>query len=568
MDKFMGFARASLLAVLVFGWSASGQAQSATPPPAKSFDHAAIASAHPLATDAGLLMLQKGGNAFDAAIAVSAVLSVVEPASSGVGGGGFILLHQQKTGKDVFLDARETAPSSATAAMYRTATGGVDERGSKVGPRAAAIPGQPALWAYVAKHYGKLPLTVSMAPAIEIANNGFPLYPRLQNAIRVKANDLRANPDAARVFLVNGDVPAVGTLIRQPELAQTLRLIATTQAVGFYHGPFVKRLVSAVRQDGGLWSEEDFARYAVKERAPIKFTYQGATVVSAPPPSSGGLVLADTLGILAGYPFKQLSPIDRMHLMVEALKRSYRDRADYMGDPDFVKVPTALLMSADYHAGLRASIRLDRATDSQVLAPVTASPESPSTTHFSILDANGNRVASTQSVNLFFGATYIAPGMGFFLNDTMDDFSVAPLVPNAFGLVGGTANAIAPGKRALSSMTPTFVETPDGALIIGSPGGSTIITNVLYGVLGWLDGLDAKTIVTRARIHHQYLPDVITYEQGAFTADEVKALEARGQHLKQAEQGWGNTQVITVDYHTHHVEAASDPRGFGAGRVY
>jgi gamma-glutamyltranspeptidase / glutathione hydrolase len=211
---------------------------------------------------------------------------------------------------------------------------------------------------------------------------------------------------------------------------------------------------------------------------------------------------------------------------------------------------------------------MDRATDSQVLAPVTASPESPSTTHFSVLDAAGNRVASTQSVNLFFGATYIAPGMGFFLNNTMDDFSVAPLVPNAFGLVGGTANAIAPGKRPLSSMTPTFVESNAGLLIIGSPGGSTIMTNVLYGVLGWLDGLDAKTIVTRARIHHQYLPDVITYEAGAFDEEEIKALEARGQHLRQADQGWGNSQVVTVDYHTHHVEAASDPRGVGAGRVY
>lgn len=531
-------------------------------------DHAAIASAHPLATEAGMLMLQKGGNAFDAAIAVSAVLSVVEPASSGVGGGGFFLIHNQKTGLDVFLDARETAPLSATATMYRTSSGGVDDRASKVGPRAAGIPGEPALWAYVAKRYGKLPLTVSMAPAIQIAAEGFPLYARLQNAIRVKANDLKANPDAARVFLPDGVVPPVGTVIKQPELSATLAMIAKTNAQGFYHGDFVKNLVQAVRREGGLWSEEDFARYKVVERAPIVFTYRGAKITSSPPPSAGGLVLADTLGVMEGYAYPSLSRVDRTHLMVEALKRSYRDRADYLGDPDFVTIPTALLMSPQYDAGLRASIRMDRATDSQVLAPVTASPESPSTTHFSVLDAAGNRVASTQSVNLFFGATYIAPGMGFFLNNTMDDFSVAPLVPNAFGLVGGTANAIAPGKRPLSSMTPTFVESNAGLLIIGSPGGSTIMTNVLYGVLGWLDGLDAKTIVTRARIHHQYLPDVITYEAGAFDEEEIKALEARGQHLRQADQGWGNSQVVTVDYHTHHVEAASDPRGVGAGRVY
>lgn len=529
--------------------------------------HAAIASAHPLASAAGEQMLAQGGNAFDAAIAVSAVLSVVEPASSGVGGGGFFLLHIQSNHKDTFLDARETAPSAATADMYRKSDGGIDERGSRVGPKAAAIPGEPALWAYTAKHYGKLPLTQSLAPAIQIARDGFPLYPRLQNAIRVKLNDLKANPDAARVFLDSNQVPAVGYVIRQPELAETLSLIARSNAQEFYHGAFVKQLVNSMRADGGIWSEADFASYRVVEREPIRFTYRGTTITSAPPPSSGGLVLADTLGVLAGYPYASLGRIDRVHLMVEAARRAYHDRADYLGDPDFVKIPTQRLLSADYHAGLRTTIRMDRATPSEIFSPVLLSPESPSTTHFSIIDAKGNRVSATQSVNLFFGATYMAKGMGFILNDTMDDFSVAPTVPNAFGLVGGYANAIVPGKRALSSMTPTFAENSKGLLIIGSPGGSTIITNVLYGTLGWLEGLDATTLVTRPRIHHQFLPDEISYEAGAFTPEEQAALELRGHHLR-VTQAWGNTQIITVDYQSGKTDAASDPRGFGAGRVY
>jgi gamma-glutamyltranspeptidase / glutathione hydrolase len=529
--------------------------------------HAAIASAHPLASAAGERVLAQGGNAFDAAIAVSAVLSVVEPASSGIGGGGFFLIHEQATHKDVFLDAREIAPQAASADMYKRADGTVDARASRVGPKAAAIPGQPALWAYVAKHYGRLPLSVSLLSAIEVARAGFPLYPRLQNAIKVKQAQLSANPDAARIFLVDGQVPDVGTVIRQPELAQTLALIARSDASEFYHGDFVKRLVASVREDGGIWTEADFDGYKVIEREPVRFEYRGTTIVTAPPPSSGGIVLAETLGVMGAYEDPKLARVDRIQLMTEALRRAYHDRAQYLGDPDYTSIPTRLLLNADYWMGLRSTLRLDKATPSEVFAPVQASPESPSTTHFSILDVHGNRVAATQSVNLFFGATYMARGQGFFLNDTMDDFAAAPLVPNAFGLVGGKANSIAPGKRALSSMTPTFAENDKGLLIIGSPGGSTIITNVLYGLLGWLDGLDATTLVTRPRIHHQYLPDEITYEAGALSDEEIAALTARGQHLRQTAP-WGNTQIITVDKHTLSVQAASDPRGFGAGRVY
>jgi gamma-glutamyltranspeptidase/glutathione hydrolase len=250
------------------------------------------------------------------------------------------------------------------------------------------------------------------------------------------------------------------------------------------------------------------------------------------------------------------------------LRRAFRDRAEYLGDPDFVRMPLATLLSADYAAGQRTSLRTDRATPSDVLRPVLDASESPSTTHFSVLDADGNRVAATLSVNLFFGATYIVPGTGFLLNDTMDDFAVAAGVPNAFELVGASANAVGPGKRPLSSMTPTFVETPRGLLIIGSPGGSTIISNVLAGILSWLDGKSAAEIVAAPRIHHQYLPDLVTLEPGALTAEERAALEAKGHHLREGRSAWGNTQVVTWDYASGRVEAASDPRGFGAGLVY
>ena len=464
-----------------FVWLVIAGAAAAAPTPKN-----AVASAHPLATAAGMQMLREGGNAFDAAVAVSAVLAVVEPASSGVGGGGFYLLHSAKGNRDVMVDAREAAPLAARADMY-VAPDRAPGTSSTDGPLAAGIPGEPAAWAHLARQYGRLPLSKSLAPAIQIARDGFPLYARLQNAIRVKQARLAASPDAARVFLDNGQVPAVGALIRQPDLAATLELLARKGVDAFYRG---------------------------------------------------------------------------------ALRRAFRDRADYLGDPDFVQMPLQRLLSADYAAGMATSIRLDRATPSDMLRPVAEESEGPHTTHFSVLDAQGNRVAATISVNLFFGATYVVPGTGFLLNDTMDDFSIEAGKPNAFQLVGAAANAVGPAKRALSSMTPTFVESPKGLLIIGSPGGSTIISNVLFGILGWFDGMSAAQIVAMPRVHHQYLPDLVTLEPGALSADERAALERRGHHVSEGRNTWGNTQVITWDYQTGEVVTASDPRGFGAGLVY
>jgi gamma-glutamyltranspeptidase/glutathione hydrolase len=529
--------------------------------------HAAIASAHPLATQAGQEMLAHGGNAFDAAIAVSAVLAVVEPASSGVGGGGFFLLHLAADGRETMVDARETAPARASRDMYLGPDGRARPEASRNGPLAAGIPGEPAAWTWLAAKYGRLPLARSLAPAIRIAREGFPLYARLQNAIRAKKQALAASPDAARTFLVKGEVPPVGALIRQPDLARTLDLIAREGAEGFYRGPFAARLAAGVAHAGGLWTADDLARYRVVERAPLRFTYRDATIVTAAPPSSGGIVLADAFNILAGFDPATLDAATRRHLEIEALRFSFRDRAEYLGDPDFVSIPTAMLTSPLYAAGQRTAIRLDRATPSAVLRPVAGSDESPSTTHFSVLDREGNRVAATVSVNLFFGATFVVPGTGFFLNNTMDDFSAQAGAPNAFGLVGADANAIAPGKRALSSMTPTFVETPRGLLIVGSPGGSTIISNVFECVLNWLDGRSAAEVVAAPRFHHQYLPDVVMAEPNAFTAAERAELEKRGHRFREGGP-WGNTQVVTWDYASGRVEAASDPRGFGAGLVY
>ena len=529
---------------------------------------AAIASAHPLATQSGLEMLAAGGNAFDAAIAVSATLSVVEPASSGVGGGGFFLLHLAAKNRDLMVDARETAPGEARRDMYIDAAGKPSDSGSRDGPLAAAIPGEPAGWAWIARHYGRLPLAKTLAPAIRIARDGFPLYARLQNAIRVKRARLAASPDAAALFLPNGEPPAVGALIRQPQLAQTLELIAASDAQAFYHGRFAEQLVAAVRRDGGIWSTGDLAGYHVVEREPVRIRYHDATLVAAPPPSSGGIALGEALNILAGYELTALDADSRRHLYIEALRHAFRDRAEFLGDPDFVHIPADQLLSPAYAAGLRTAIRLDRATPSATLRPAFAPPDSPSTSHFSVLDRDGNRVASTQSVNLFFGATWMAPGSGVFLNDTMDDFSIAAGVPNAFELVGADANAIAPGKRPLSSMTPSFVETPAGLLIIGSPGGSTIISNVLQGILDWLDGHSAAEIVSAPRIHHQYLPDSVLLEPGALTAAQRAALEQRGHTLRDSSRQWGNTQVVTWSYADAKVSAASDPRGIGAGLVY
>jgi gamma-glutamyltranspeptidase/glutathione hydrolase len=529
----------------------------------------AIASAHPLASAAGQQMLARGGNAFDAAIAVAAALAVVEPTSSGIGGGGFFLLHRSSDGLDTLVDAREKAPGAASRDMYLDRQGNPIEHASTTGPLAAAIPGEPAAFEYLARHYGKLPLTVSLAPAIRLAREGFPLYDKLRSAIEYKRAGLQRSPDAARVFLTaSGEVPQVGALIKQPELAKTIEAIAQQGAAGFYTGRVARDLVDGVRAGGGIWTLEDLAAYRVVERKPLIGEYHGARIVSASPPSSGGVALLDALDILSGYDLKSVDSATRKHLVVEAMQRAYRDRAVYLGDPDFVTMPIPQLTSKDYAAGQRSSIRPDKAMPSEDLPGIETAPVGRDTTHFSVLDAQGNRVAATITINLFFGSGDMVPKTGVILNDEMDDFSIKPGTPNAFGLVGNAENAIAPNKRPLSSMTPSFIETPRGLMIIGSPGGSYIISMVILGTLNYLDGMSAEQIVADPRYHHQYLPDVVEYEKGAFTESEIARLQAMGHKLEEGSRRWGNMEVITWDFASGKVEAASDPRGVGAGLVY
>ena len=529
----------------------------------------AIASAYPLASQAGQEILAAGGNAFDAAVAVSAALAVVEPSSSGLGGGGFYLLHRQADAFETMVDAREKAPAAASRDMYLDKDGNAIDNASIAGSLASAIPGEPAAFEYLARKYGKLSLKQDLQPAIRLARDGFPLYARLQGGIRYKRQVLQRSPDAAKAFLTaDGSVPEVGAVIKQPDLAKTLEAIADQGAQGFYGGRVAADLVAGVRADGGIWTLEDLAHYRVVERKPLVGEYHGARIVSASPPSSGGIAVLDALNILSGFDLRKFDSATRKHLVIEAMRRAYRDRAIYLGDPDFVKMPLAQLASKDYAAGQRSSIRTDKAMPSNLLPGIESEPVGMQTTHFSVLDAAGNRVAATISVNLFFGTGYMAPKTGVLLNNTMDDFSTKPGRPNEFGLVGATANAIAPNKRSLSSMSPTFVETPKGLMIVGSPGGSFIISMVLLGTLNYLDGMDAADIVKYPRYHHQYLPDEVDYESGALSDAEIKELTAKGHSLKVSGRQWGNMQVITWDFASGKVQAASDPRGEGVGLVY
>jgi gamma-glutamyltranspeptidase/glutathione hydrolase len=529
----------------------------------------AIASAYPLATDAGQEILAAGGNAFDAAVAVSAALAVVEPTSSGLGGGGFYLLHRQADGFETMLDAREKAPAAASRDMYLDADGNPIPNASTRGALAAGIPGEPAAFEYLARKYGKLPLKRSLAPAIRLAREGFPMYARLLGALRYKRDILLTSPEAARAFLKpDGGIPELGFIIKQPELAKTLEAMAAEGARGFYEGRVAEALVNGVHAAGGIWTLEDLKNYRVIERKPLVGEYHGARIVSASPPSSGGVAVIDALNILAGFDLKGVDSATRKHLVIEAMRRAYRDRAIYLGDPDFVTVPIRQLTNTDYAAGQRASIRTDRAMPSDLLPGIESEKVGMQTTHFSVLDAAGNRVAGTISINLFFGGGYVPPGTGVLLNDTMDDFSIKPGTPNAFGLVGNAANAIAPNKRPLSSMAPSFIETPKGLMIIGTPGGSYIISMVLLGTLDYLDGQSAAQVVADPRYHHQYLPDVVEYEKDALTADELTRLKSIGHTLEEGSRRWGNMEVITWDYASGKVEAASDPRGEGSGLVY
>lgn len=548
------------LVYLLFLISCLHPCQAATPPAA------AIASAHPLATEAGHEILAAGGNAFDAAVAITAALAVVEPYSSGLGGGGFWLLHCARDDYETMLDGREKAPLAAHRDMYLDPQGDVIPNLSVDGALAAAIPGTPAAIVHLAERYGRLPLSKSLAPAIRLARNGFVVDERYRNLAAFRLEALRSSKAAAEVFLENNEVPAVGFIIKQPDLATTLEAIAKHGTKGFYKGPVATQLVNEVRAANGIWSQDDLNNYAVVERKPVRGEYRGIHITSAAPPSSGGVALVTMLNILAGYDLESLPEATRTHLIIEAMRRAYRDRAEYLGDPDFVKVDIQSLTHPLYAAGLRASIQTDHATPSDSLPGTASSAAGTHTTHFSVLDRAGNRVAATLTVNFPFGSGFMVPGTGVLLNDEMDDFSAKPGAPNLYGLIGGEANAIAPGKRPLSSMTPTFLENKRGVAILGTPGGSRIISMVLLATLDFAAGHGPDSWVNLKRFHHQFLPDVVQYEAGAFSPDVVEKLQAFGHTLGKPEESYGNMQAILWDY-KQGVSAASDPRGGGKAEV-
>jgi gamma-glutamyltranspeptidase/glutathione hydrolase len=457
------------------------------------------------------------------------------------------------------LDARETAPAAVKESQYLKADGTPNRDTALYGPLAAGIPGEPAALVWLAAHYGQLPLVKSLAPAIRVAREGFQPGKTFLGAIADHREQIARYPGTRALLMPNGEVPKAGWTFRNPDLAATLERIAAHGNDGFYKGKTAELMLKAVRKTGGDWTAADLADYKIVEREPLDFDYRGFKIVTASLPSSGGVALEEMFNVLSGYDLDKMQRPQRLHYILEAMRRAFRDHNEYLGDPDFVKMPLATLLSPQYAAGLRAGILPDKATPSSMLPSSVAHDPGMHTTHFSIIDADGNMVATTQTVNTHFGSCLVPPGTGVFLNNEMDDFALVPGAPNAYGLLGNKANAPAPGKRMLSSMTPTFVFGPERVGVIGSPGGSTIITQVFEGIMAFMHGDSAAQITASPRYHHQYLPDVVYVEPGAFDADTTQALAGMGYDVK-ARGHWGFMNVATWDLRTNTLDAASDPR--------
>lgn len=549
--------RSTLLTCLLLVSALAAQAATLAP------RQAAVATAHPAATVAGLETLAQGGNAFDAAVAIAAALAVAEPYGSGLGGGGFFLLRQAGD-KPVyrFLDARERAPLAANADLYRR-DGLVERELSLNGPLAAAIPGLPAALALLAEDFGKLPLQDSLTPAIRLASDGVGIDRLYRERAEWRFEALQADPTSAAIFLEQGRVPEEYGLLRQPALVRTLQRLARYGRAGFYEGETARLLVKGVREAGGIWSERDLRDYRVIERQPLRVTLaDGRELISAPPPSAGGVALAQSLLMLQTLDWQAAGAVQRNHLVIESLRRAYRDRG-LLGDPDHVKNPLAQLLNPAYLKRQADSIQAQRATPSASLPPAPAWREGDHTTHFTVIDAQGNAVAATLSINLPFGAAFTVPGTGVLLNNEMDDFAADPAGSNVYQLSGSQANTIAAGKRPLSSMSPTFIDSASEFASFGTPGGSRIPSMVLLAILDYLDGKPVAQWPATPRYHHQYLPDVVEYEPEAFSPAQRSGLEMRGHQLRPVERRYGNQQVLLWHKQDGRIETASDPRGVG-----
>ena len=506
-------------------------AKAASPAPVSAANGMVVSAQHH-ATEVGVAVLREGGNAVDAAVAVGYALAVVYPAAGNLGGGGFMTL-QLADGSAHFIDFRETAPAAVHAQSFLDAEGKPIAGASTLGHRAVAVPGTVAGLELARMRFGSLSRRRLVAPAIRLAQRGFDLDAGDVAMIAYAADDLRRDPEAARIFLsADGSVPRPGHRLRQPELARTLRRIARHGQEGFYRGPIAEALARASQAGGGWISTADLASYRAIEREPVRCRYRGYEIVSAPPPSSGGVILCELLAILEGYPLAEhgFGSAQATHWMIEAMRHAYVDRNHYLGDPEFVSNPVTALIAPEHAAAIRAAIDDRKAGDSAALSPGKPPHEGSHTTHYSIADADGNVVAVTYTLNDWFGAKVTATGTGVLLNNEMDDFATAPGTPNLYGLVEGKANAVAAGKRPLSSMTPTLVNRGGKPfMVVGTPGGSRIITAVLHTLVNVIDhGMDIQQAVDAPRFHQQWQPPETNVEPFALSPDTRRLLEAMG----------------------------------------
>jgi gamma-glutamyltranspeptidase/glutathione hydrolase len=516
-------------------------ADAASPTPVGA-EHGMVVSAHHLASKAGIDVLKAGGNAVDAAVAVAYALAVTFPEAGNLGGGGFMTVRFHD-GRTAFIDFRETAPGAATATMYLDANGNPVPDRSRRGYLAVGVPGTVAGLELARTKYGTKSRAVLMADAIRLARDGFVLDQGDADMLAEAANEFRKDAPSAAIFLNRGQPWKPGQRLVQTDLARSLSLIAKGGTTAFYNGPIAAKIVAASKKGGGILAAGDFAAYKARELKPLECDYRGYHMISAPPPSSGGVLLCETFNILEGYPIGELGfhSAAGTHLLTEALRRAYHDRNLNLGDPSFVTVDTAHFIDKNYAAQLRQGIDPNKATPSASLGGIGGGGEGQNTTHFSIVDKDGNAVSLTYTLNDWFGAHVTAAGTGILLNDEMDDFSAKPGAPNMYGLVEGPNNAVAPGKRPLSSMTPTIV-TKDGklAMVVGTPGGSRIPSAVIETISNMIDfGMTVTEAVDAPRIHHQWLPDEIGYERFGLSADTVTKLEAMGH------------KVVPMDYGNH-----------------
>lgn len=529
--------------------------------------HAAVSSVHPTASEAGTIIMRKGGNAVDAAVAVGFALAVVHPSAGNIGGGGFMVI-RLADGEAYTIDYREKAPGGASRDMYLDSLGNLSDKGV-LGHLGAGVPGAVAGLTEAHGRFGKLSLAEVMQPAIRLARDGFVLDERRVRSIESAADRLRLFPASREQFLLpDGSVPAPGHLLVQSDLAWTLQAIADSGARAFYEGRVADLVVAEMERGGGLISQQDLAAYGAIWREPIVIDYRGHTIYSMPPASSGGVTMGEILNILEGFEnLPAFGSAEQVHLIAEAMQRAFVDRNHYLGDPAFVEMPLEMLLSKSYAAELRRGIRPDRATPTPTLRPGMG--EGDHTTHYSVVDSDGNAVSVTTTINHGFGSKVTVTGAGFVLNNEMDDFTGAPGQPNYYGLVQGEANAIEPGKRMLSAMTPSIVLDPNGELmmVIGTPGGPTIITTVTQVISNVVDhGMTLAEAIAAPRVHHQALPDEIFYEHGGLRPDVVAALEALGHTMNQRTGYRGEAAGIIRT--ANGWVAVADPRSGGGSAGY